>query len=438
MKKIIMVSIIIFLLTSPIIASKSINIYSTEPNQSLETTNIPYPIDPKINEIINKINETTLRKYMIDLLEISPRMTGTYGCEKAAEYIYNKFVDMGLETKYQQWASWGNKYNPKYFRAKNVEATIPGIDEDCDEIIIFNAHYDTVRKAPGANDDGSGTVAVLAAALILSQYTFNRTIKLVTFSGEEIGLRGSRAYAEAIYKNGTDILVEFNADMIGRATDAINGKRMGISITEDTYWIADIIDNFSDTYSFNFDINRHGIDRSGDGYSDYMPFAKYGYETVAFWQGCRDPFMHTPDDDLDNVNFSYLVNTTRHIVGTMAILADIVVEKPQIKIVNPQRGKLLNHDRTLKNLRFYNTVVFAQTLVTAEVKPGIYPIEKVKFYYDGKLVYTDDQGAPYIYWLNKPSFGKNHKIKAVAYDTMGNNATDELEFRFFNVLKADW
>ena len=54
--------------------------------------------------------------------------------------------------------------------------------------IIFNAHYDSVAKGPGANDDGSGTVAVLAAAYALSHFDFKRTIKFVTFSGEEIGL----------------------------------------------------------------------------------------------------------------------------------------------------------------------------------------------------------------------------------------------------------
>ena len=71
----------------------------------------------------------------------------------------------------------------------------------------------------------------MAAAFALSQFDFQHSIKLLTFSGEEQGLLGSIEYVEEIYENDENIFVEINADMIGRAVTSEGGKQMGLSIT---------------------------------------------------------------------------------------------------------------------------------------------------------------------------------------------------------------
>ncbi len=186
-------------------------------------------INPKIQEIIKKINETFIKNYIEYLvLEIGSRYTGTYGCEKAANYIYQQFQNMGIQARYQNWSAWGNIWNPGFFKSQNVIGTKFGTDKDSDEIIIFNAHYDTIKETVGAIDDGSGTVGVLAAAYILSQYNFKRTIEFVAFSGEEIGLCGSHKYARELYDQQIPVLVEFNADGIGQATSKETGKKNSI------------------------------------------------------------------------------------------------------------------------------------------------------------------------------------------------------------------
>ena len=84
----------------------------------------------KISEIIKMVNESLILGYLEDLVEFSPRNTGTFGCEKAGEYIYEKFVEMGLDTKSYNWTSFGNRYNPRFFRGQNVEATLNGINKN--------------------------------------------------------------------------------------------------------------------------------------------------------------------------------------------------------------------------------------------------------------------------------------------------------------------
>jgi len=432
--KTIIVTIAFFLITTPIISANYIKKSNIDDKgKYLEKTSA---IDTKIMAVIESINETLLRSLLEDLVSFGPRMTGTYGCEKAGEYIYDKFKEMELATRYHYWESIGNKYHPRFFKDRSVEATLEGIDNPEKDILIFNAHYDSVKVSPGANDDGSGTVAVLAAAYALSKFEFNRTIKFVTFSGEEVGLLGSNAYAKEIYENSIDLLAELNADMIGYAVSAEGGKTYRLSGTEDTEWMLDAIEMINEDYSIGFtQLPRGGFNRAAkSGGSDYFGFLKHGYECLAFWQSEFDSaYFHTPEDTIEHVNFSYLVNTTRLIAGALAYLADVEIEHPQIEIVSPERGKLYFEDRIIRNYKDFKTVVLDDVLICAEVEPGTAPIQKVEFYYDGKIAYVD-MDEPYQLRLNKFSIMK-HSVTAKVIDENDNSAEDTLYFTYFNLIK---
>lgn len=390
-------------------------------------------IDQKITTILEMINESLLREYLETLVGYGPRWTGTYGCQKSAEYIFQQFNEGGLETRYQNWTVFGNKYHPRIYRSQNVEGTLRGNNSTSDKIIAFNAHYDTVRVSPGANDDGSGTVAVLTAAYVLSHFKFEHTLKFIAFSGEELGLLGSHAYAKETYEKNDNILVDINADMIGHAETAEGGRRMGITATEDAQWILDIIENLNTDYNINFQINTGDIDRDGRGWSDYHSFVEYGFEALACWGGEGDPNMHTPRDDIDNVNLSYLVNTTRIIAGTIAYLADNYDTYPQVRIVSPKFGKLYFEGREICNIRDLKTAVINYIWIWTDVKFATVPIERAEFYYDNLLAYTDTD-PPFKWNFNKLSIRK-HRITVVVYDELGRKSSDWRDIRFINLFK---
>lgn len=410
------------------------------PSSSLQTGSFdqwgqaePYRLNPKIQEILDKINMTLIKDFMEYLvLDIGNRYTGTEGCEKAAAYLYQQFEHMGLQTTSQDWGSWGNRLLSGYFQSQNVIGTHLGTDPGSDEIVIFNAHYDTVKGTVGAVDDASGTAGVLAAAYVLSQYDFRRTMEFVAFSGEEQGTLGSYAYARGLYEQHTPVLVEFNADMIGKATSTETGSTMRLSLTEDAGWIAGIMENLSRDYGLNFSIQRwQNINRyARSGYSDYIQFTKLGYESVVVWPGEWDPNMHTPQDDMSNVNLSYLVNMTRHIAATMALLADMDLEHPQISLLHPRFGTLFMNDAEKKTYKYNTPLILGPISIDTTVKQGMHPIENVEFYYDDTLLLTDTE-APYEYRLSVPSIGF-HKIKVIASDTAGNSATDQMKILFIN------
>jgi Zn-dependent M28 family amino/carboxypeptidase len=137
------------------------------------------------------------------------------------------FVSFRLESFYRE--GW----------APNVIGTIRGTAFP-DEFVILGSHLDdrntnsasTTTRAPGANDDGSGSAALLAIAKALydSGSTFERTVSIEFYTGEEQGLVGSRAYARARSLRGDNVIAHIQQDMIGyhRA-----GDPAGVSFVQD-------------------------------------------------------------------------------------------------------------------------------------------------------------------------------------------------------------
>jgi hypothetical protein len=102
-----------------------------------------------------------------------------------------------------------------------------------------------------------------------------------------------------------------------------------------------------------------------------------------------------------------------------------------VYITNPRAGKIMYDDTILKNIKYVTSLIIDKTNIYAEVKQGVYAIDRVEFYYGTKLLFTDTE-KPYEYILNKGSIGF-HKIKVVVYDSKGNTATDQMKILFFNI-----
>ncbi|MGC9521348.1 MAG: M28 family metallopeptidase [Anaerolineae bacterium] len=103
----------------------------------------------------------------------------------------------------------------------NIVAEQRGILEP-ERIVVLGAHLDSIstnsdpaQVAPGADDNASGVAAVFAAAVALTRYDLPFTLRYVLFTGEEQGLDGSAAYAEAMVTAGEEIIAMLNLDMIG-------------------------------------------------------------------------------------------------------------------------------------------------------------------------------------------------------------------------------
>jgi Peptidase family M28 len=122
----------------------------------------------------------------------------------------------------------------------NVMASLKGTDPSDNRIFIISGHLDNMRTnvmdrtgdAPGANDDGSGTAAVLECARVMSKYSFPATIIFVAVSGEEQGLLGSTYMAERAKKENWNVEAVLNNDIMGSnnssETNIINNTKIRV------------------------------------------------------------------------------------------------------------------------------------------------------------------------------------------------------------------
>jgi leucyl aminopeptidase len=141
----------------------------------------------------------------------------------AFQYIKSKLDDMGYppNTEYNHYGYYEHNYTYNTNHWKNLILTIPGVDQVDPQKLIFAAHLDDLPdlSAPGAEDNGVGAAALLEIAHILRNYQFNATIRLIWFTGEEQGLRGSHAYVLDNTSFFGDLIGVINLDMFGYDED---------------------------------------------------------------------------------------------------------------------------------------------------------------------------------------------------------------------------
>jgi len=263
-----------------------------------------------IAQIISNVDETLYQGYLNDMVQWGPRPTESAACEHAAAYILGAFQNMSLWARYCPWTNGG-------YSSNNVEATINGTDESSDDIYIICGHYDTVSAGIGADDDTSGTVAVLIAANLLSQYTFSHTIKFVCFSGEEQGLLGSAVYAQQAKQAGWNIIGVLNCDMISYAVSTNDGNN--VDVIEDTAseWLYTYTVNVNQNYSQ--DIGPLTMVHYGYMWgSDHNSFYNQGYNAIFYFEYNETPYYHTSGDNLQHVNATYAAKNIRAIIATLA------------------------------------------------------------------------------------------------------------------------
>ena len=269
-------------------------------------------MDNIVIDILEQVDESIFLRYEENLTANGPRPTGSASCIAAADYMYDQFQSMGLAVRYVPWSNGG-------YDSDNVEATLNGTDTTSDDIYIICAHYDTVSAGPGADDDTSGTAAVLIAASIMSHYQFNHTIKFVAFSGEEQGLLGSAVYAADVAAQGWDIIGVLNCDMISYAITSSDGNNLIVFEDDASEWLYSYTAAINTLYA---DYIQLTLEQGGWTWgSDHNSFWDQGYSALFYFEYTETPYYHSAQDTIAHINASYAVKNMRLIFATLAELA---------------------------------------------------------------------------------------------------------------------
>lgn len=168
------------------------------------------------------------------------------------------------------------------------------------EIVVVGGHRDSVPVSPGANDNASGTAAVIEAARLLAPIRTVRTTHFVAFGAEELGLVGSAYYAQN--PSGT-IVGMVNLDMVGRGVLSVGNSSSDDRLVELAERVA---------RRLNIQVNRFG-GRAGGG-SDHASFERIGVPT-AFLHTGDDAAIHTPNDVVDRLDPVLIARAARFAAG---------------------------------------------------------------------------------------------------------------------------
>lgn len=251
---------------------------------------------------------------------------------KATQYVYEQLQALGLSVTYHPWTRSG-------YSNRNVIGVIPGATH-ADEIVLVTAHLDSVSNAPGdnpapgADDNASGSAAVLLAANILSRYDLDRTVRFVLFTGEEQGLLGAYEYATTVYNAGDNIVAVYNMDML--AWDDLSGPDLDLFTRTSSnpgyagdMAIANTFASIVNTYAL--DLTPH-IRSTGMGSSDHYPFWQRGFPAILaiedYTGGDFNDYYHTTNDRLQVFNMPYYVDFVKASMGTAARLAGVTRRYP--------------------------------------------------------------------------------------------------------------
>lgn len=298
-------------------------------------------INPKEKnvEYANSITAQDLKKHLYIYAgdEMEGRMTGTKGQKKAAEYIRDFYKKEGIAaapgtTDYFQEVPesyFAGKREPR--SSENVVAFIKG-SEKPEEVIVISAHLDHVGMDKdgnvfnGADDDGSGTVAIMEIAQAFQKAVKDgngpkRSILFLHVTGEEIGLYGSRYYTENPLFPLENTVCNLNIDMIGRIDPEKKENPNYIYLIGSnklSQELQDISSEVNEKYTqLELDYKYDDPDDPNRFYyrSDHYNFAKNNVPIIFYFNGVHEDY-HKITDTPDKIEYDLMAERAKLIFLT--------------------------------------------------------------------------------------------------------------------------
>ncbi|WP_029037521.1 M28 family metallopeptidase [Salinimicrobium xinjiangense] len=279
-------------------------------------------------EYANTITAGELKEHLYTFAsdEFQGRDTGEPGQKMAAEYLKTEYKKLDIASPFGE-DDYYQEIPGSYFTrgeikdTENVLAYIKG-SSNPEEVLVISSHYDHVGVDAegnifnGADDDGSGTVAILEIAEAFKKaqadgYTPKRSILFLNVTGEEKGLVGSKFYSENPVFPLANTVANLNIDMIGRIGEGmesagdyvylIGSDRLSTELHEISEEVNKKYMNLNLDYTFNEenDPNRFYYR------SDHYHFAKHDIPIIFYFNGVHEDY-HRPTDTPDKIEYDLL------------------------------------------------------------------------------------------------------------------------------------
>ena len=340
--------------------------------------------DPRIEKIVAAVSEARMRELLTKLVSFGTRNTlsdqtsPTRGIGAARNWILEEMRRSSekLRVNFDAHIVPPQGRIARQVDLRNVIAVLPGKSP---RRIYVSGHYDSLNiggqnrsnsaapgvaptgaaptrddfdvDAPGANDDGSGTVLTMELARVFAEsgVEFDATLVFITWAGEEQGLVGSRAHAADLADKKIPVEAVFNNDIVGNSrggngfVDAESVRVYAIGPEDSAARsLARHIVKIAGVY-----VPSHRVrpmareDRFGRG-SDQSSFTAQGFPAIVFREANENfEKQHGANDTLDGVDFGYLAQNAR---VNAAGVASLALAPPAPKVTNDRGGNMLSRD----------------------------------------------------------------------------------------------
>jgi hypothetical protein len=270
------------------------------------------PIAARVSAVTSQASVQRVYRYEKTLFDFDSKYVTQPGNARAAAFLYDTYTSFGYAPQYQPF-DYQIRNGPAGQTA-NVLATLKGTVNP-ELVYVVSSHFDSVLTGPGADDDSSGTAALLETARLLADQPQPATIIFASFTGEEAGLLGSREFVRRAVADKLRIVGALNNDMIGWANDF----RLDDTIRYSNAGIRDVQHaaamQFSSLITYDA-LYYKSTDAAAyyDAYGDIVG-------GIGSYPVLGNPHYHQPHDLLEGINHQLVTEVARTTVATVMLLA---------------------------------------------------------------------------------------------------------------------
>lgn len=262
--------------------------------------------------------------------------------QAAENYIRDTWQTMGYDVKSQDYETAG-------IRSANLEINLIG-SQYADEIMLIGAHYDSIMRSPGANDNGSGVACMLELARLFAQTSQPRSLRFVAFVNEEPPFfftkqQGSMRYAKAVRQRGDDIRLMLSLETVGYYSNESGSQEYPplfrffypdqanfialVSNLRSRRSLRQLVLAFRSSSDFPVESVATFSWIPGVAWSDHLSFWRHGYSAVmvtdtAFY---RYPYYHSSEDTAEKLDYEQLARVTLGLYGALSNLSEQGISK---------------------------------------------------------------------------------------------------------------
>lgn len=273
--------------------------------------------------LIDQVVQDSLQSYTEALQAFGNRYSGTTSSDLSREWLVDKLAQFGYDSILID--SFVASVGGTPTQCQNVLAVKVGTSLP-EHYVIVGAHRDAVSSSPGADDNGSGSAAVLECARILKDIPTDLTFIFALFGAEEQGLYGSSHYAVEAAARGDSIVYMLNMDMIAHYENSSNAKLYYGNMM--TY--TNLLQNLADSL-----VGIIAVLSGSSGGSDHYPFIQNGYEATFLHEYIFSTVYHSYQDSTTYMSFPYMTKMVKAALATAYTVSETYIPGPELRFEFP-------------------------------------------------------------------------------------------------------